>query len=200
MTSEKPILFSAPMIRAILDGRKSQTRRVFKGYTPPNCPGVHSCVIEDGYAKFHLDGQLSMHSGEWTKCPYQVGTKLWVREAFGLDPTTPDKRIKYLYRSSIELRWEKAIKWKPSIFMPRAASRITLEIVGVRVEKLGDITTDDAEAEGAVRWWNSTPLTIGQGRPLLHPKKAFEALWEFANGKGSWAKNPWVWVISFKKL
>ena len=92
--------------------------------------------------------------------------------------------------------------WKPSIFMPRRVSRLTLEIESIRAERLSDISTDDAEAEGAIYWWNQTPMKRGNGRAILHPKEAFRTLWDSINeSRGfGWESNPWVWVIQFKRV
>lgn len=169
--TEHPILFSAPMVQAILEGRKTQTRRTVKGDP--------------------LLLLLSGHSAEEVlndKIPYgNPGDRLWVRETwtkwrhkFGED---------FLYRADFE-NGKNGHIWKPSIHMPRVASRITLLITGIRVERLHDITEADAVAEGCQSGgdWGCAP-TI-----------QFEKLWESINGRESWDENPWVWVIEFKKL
>lgn len=183
---ERPILFKGEMVRAIREGRKTQTRRIFKGLIPPGCPGKHSCRVEAGFAKFHLNGKLAMHSGEWTRNPYgQPGDRLWVKETFRLSVPAHEGQTGYpIYRADFES--PPAGLWKPSIFMPRWASRITLEIVRIRVERLQDISAADAQAEGI--------------KKVSTARLSYCALWESINGKGSWAKNPWVWVIEFKRL
>ena len=180
---EHPILFSAPMVRALLEGRKTQTRRIFKGTTPPNCPGKHECRIEDGFAKFYLDGKLAMHGGEWTKAKWSVGGKLWVRETFYPSPNDSPTFCGY-YRATDPNR---NVKWKPSIFMPRKASRITLEITRIRVERFDQIKVEDCLAEGI------------QAAPR-DAYKQYALLWDSINGAGSWENNPWVWVLEFRKL
>ena len=145
---ERPIIFSGPMIRAILEGRKTQTRRIVK----PNC--------------------LSKLS------PYgRTGDRLWVRETWGHNPEGPG----YVYRSDgdFDMKFH-GDRWRPSIHMPRWASRITLEVTGVRVERLQDINEEDALAEGV--------------------EHAFRSLWESINGPGSWDANPWVWVVEFRRV
>ncbi len=196
---ERPILFSAPMVRAILDGSKTQTRRVFKqknGGIWPNrndLPGMRQIL---------------------RNCPYgQHGDRLWVREAFadlrgtGIehrpDPSGPLKRYAFAAdyppgSNGDEARKEFGVKWKPSIHMPRAASRITLEITGVRVERLQDISEDDALAEGC----SSTAIVHEDGEDYTghYASEEYQDLWESINGPGSWVANPWVWAVSFKRV
>jgi len=190
--TDRPILFSGPMVRALLDGSKTQTRRLMK---------------PDG--KYRLDLVCPADGGP-ARCPYgQPGDRLWVREtfyAFGrwetrysakkgrdewhfIDMTaecgnwyfydaTSQPDAEKFRRSSITPMW-----WKrPAIFMPRWASRITPEITGVRVERLWDISDADARAEGC------------EGTKLSYAK-----LWDAINGPGSWDANPWVWVVEFRR-
>lgn len=187
---ERPILFSAPMIRALLDGSKTQTRRVVK------------CHVED------YDGALITG----TACPYgQPGDRLWVREAFDFLPAGgPDQpqacEIVYWATGSTEQRtaphdYNPMIygheKVRPSIHMPRWASRITLEITSVRVERLQDISESDAQAEGAIP-------NDGYAGPAEDRQKgwvtAYRSIWKSINGADSWAANPYVWVIEFKRV
>jgi hypothetical protein len=194
---ERPILFSAPMVRSLLNDSKTQTRRVVK---PKHLP-----FVENLTANF-LDGKW----GE-RPMPYgQPGDRLWVRETFadlrgtGIehrpDPSGPLKRYAFAANhppgsNGDEARKEFGVKWKPSIHMPRAASRITLEITEVRVERLQDISEDDAVSEGAT--WS---FSRSGPRGDLSVKAGFVDLWESINGPGSWEANPWVWVVSFKHL
>ena len=198
---EKPILFSAPMVRAILEGRKTQTRRIFKGMIPPECAGIHSCAVDDGIAKFHLNGQIAMHEGEWTKTPYgKPGDRLWVRETWAQVGTqgTLSGYVRYKADEQKAVGAYGSQKWRPSIFMPRSASRITLEITGVRVERLQEITEADAIAEGVFPC--DAPACVDEHHPGRH-QCAFEDLWDVINGElASWTSNPWVWVVSFKRL
>jgi|WetSurMetagenome_2_1015567.scaffolds.fasta_scaffold83267_3 hypothetical protein len=193
---ERPILFSDPMVRAILDGRKTQTRRVVK--PQPNIPSrgkwcgtTHAGSSNCPYCPPNFDPLL-------TVCPYgQPGDRLWVRETW-LPWDASGGVEKYLYRAT-EPGTACDGSWKPSIFMPRHVIRITLEIVSVRVERVQEISEADAKAEGiedalAV----SPPVTIGQDRIF-----SFKRLWDSINAKRpgcSWGDNPWVWCLSFKRL
>lgn len=198
--ADRPILFSAPMVRAILAGTKTQTRRVLKAEPPPGAQRV-ICPFRDERLQWAAtdphdmeQGQLVL--GEAPRCPYgQPGDRLWVREAFMHEPadycweasvSIPCKPASTSYRADFGNEATGA-GWKPSIHMPRALSRITLEITDVRVERLQDISDADAQAEG----------------PAGHPDgpwHAFRSLWTLINGAGAWESNPWVWVVSFKRL
>lgn len=179
MTKERPIPFSAPMVRALRDGSKTQTRRIVKG----------------------LDVRAGMPEPEWRSliscCPYgQSGDRLWVREAWRtLDAHDhiPPREMDASYRLWFEADTPHQPgfgKYRPGMFMPRWASRITLEIVSVRVELLQDISRGDAMGEGC-------PFpNMAQGDD---PRQWYADLWEQINGPGSWAANPWVWVIEFKR-
>jgi hypothetical protein len=183
---EHPILMSTPMVQAILEGRKSQTRRVIKAQVEANnyfnIKGLH--VPIEKMRKY---------------CPYgQVGDRLWVRETWC--NTWPFDGHKCeegpCYRATDEGDCGAAItgqKWRPSIFMPRWASRITLEITAIKVQKLQEINEKDAEAEG-----------IGVGDTLVFSdsyKDSYAFLWNKINGKKhSWNLNEWVWVIEFKRI
>ncbi|WP_186181671.1 hypothetical protein [Burkholderia gladioli] len=184
---ERPILFSAPMVRAILDGRKSQTRRVAKEF--------------DG--RDNLDAILRRFPNQ-KGCPYgEPGDRLWVRETWAqpapLDPGPTVYRADY--PGCVPAGFENippadAIRWKPSIHMPRALSRITLEITGVRVERLQDISVADALAEG-VRVTYGEPF---DAEHTIADRRRFELVWKEINGAGSWESNPWVWVIEFARI
>lgn len=304
---ERPILFSAPMVRAILENRKRMTRRIVKpqaailtpamahGFGLPipesskpviQCPygqpgdlewrrepiredgwyyvrgllsedvggdsrAVYVYVSESGMAwgfsgnddpeSMDLDGGPTQETIEWKR----PGDRLWVKETFGFvgytfdeneklidwipdRPSTPIHELKFgsgyysghaIYRADGAFEWnacddpciETCSMWKPSIHMPRALSRITLEITGVRVERLQDISEADAKAEGIV----SRKLNAGDSRCGLttvfgigsdddhgvSAKQAFAHLWESINGPGSWvASNPWVWVVEFRRI
>lgn len=195
---ERPIIFGSPMIRAILDGKKTQTRRIVR--PQPNTDHEDEPYWHvGGYRawRYRSTDNILRKGGNLLTCPYgEVGDRLWVRETW-----CAESRSTIYYRAD---GWEygRSGGWKTSIFMPRWASRITLEITGVRVERLHDISEEDARAEGA-------PVAdILTGRALLDQssnqgchKWGFELLWDSINAKRSpWASNPWVWVISFKKL
>ncbi|MBX9636713.1 MAG: hypothetical protein K2Q45_04095 [Nitrosomonas sp.] len=209
---ERPILFSAPMVSAILDGRKTQTRRVCKGQR-----------------------ELSNnHDFQLDRCPFgKSGDRLWVRETWQgplfYDEIPEDwnsdkyKTPEYChYKASDSCDFTDADdnfveRWSPSIHMPRWASRILLEVVNVRVERLQDISEDDAIAEG-LKAITKDGRTIKYGIPDLDrypgndnhgwqwcdwnvsPVIAYKRLWESINGPESWDLNPWVWVVEFKLL
>lgn len=228
---ERPIIFSTPMVRAILDGRKTQTRRVFKH-------NITQIEIESiGYSTFTPEGFISMRGkrkidaegyAEWfVKCPYGMpGDRLWVRETFArvcYDPSgTCDgwgcKHCKFQYKadtptSKFPGEWpndwpskDVPCRWRPSIHMPREASRICLEVKSVRVERVRDISDKDAIAEG-VEWYGKNfhenpvfkdySLQTVDGFGWCTPQRSFRSLWERINGTTSWTENPWVWVIEF---
>ena len=209
---ERPILFSGEMVRAILDGRKTQTRRVVK---------EPICIDKDTYA----DAGLTWYGNFGLRKPCKfgsVGDRLWVKETHRWDGVDPKIAIREKMTDALTFRADfdgdvsiDDCKWKPSIFMPRWASRITLEIVSVRVDRLQDISEEDAKAEGVrmARWFVPEGKPEGQSRNLaangmlwnqtweaLCYRNAYATLWEKINGAGSWDKNPWVWVIEFKKI
>ncbi len=187
---ERPILFSGPMVRAILAGRKTQTRRIIKPQPSQK---------ENGWWKWdgtrpkatRATGSIASNTSPeiWLpfSCPYRYpGDRLWVRETWAKQLSG-----KYIYRADHQ-DWELADytatgAWRPSIYMPRAACRILLQITHIRVERLHDISADDARAEGCT---DPGPIAIGE----------YQTLWEKINGPESWALNPWVWVITFKPV
>ncbi len=167
---QHPILFSELMVQAILDGRKTMTRRVMKVQPEAFCGGVMRPLL--------------------TTCPYGwIGDHLWVRETWAYDEP------QVIYRCGYNGDKPPSGKWKPSIFMPRCASRITLEITGVRVERLQDITEEDAVKEG----FETTASSFNCSG--LFAREHFMNLWDFINGKKyPWSANPWVWVIEYKRI
>jgi hypothetical protein len=210
-TREKPILFSAPMVKAILDGRKTQTRRIMKPQPEyfeqyPHWRWTTPQLRKDGLGPFAIDS--GDRPGIFGK--YIPGETLWVRETWGprTEQGKPVESRHYVkYRADFiddsppadGMDWHTyEDKWRPSIFMPRWASRITLEITDVRVERLQEITNADAEAEG-VGGMRDMRFAVALGN--LHTtghRFNFRDLWESINGKGSWESNPWVWVVSFR--
>jgi len=190
---ERPILFKGEMVRAILEGRKTQTRRVIKFLQGGSYPQYHIREID---ASPQDDLILHVHNGEgsgfWEKCPYgKVGDRLWVRETWAngdLDTDAPE----IVYRADEGENRHCGGKWKPSIFMPRWASRITLEITDIRVERLQDISEQEAELEG-------TPIEFCQDEVsnFTSYKHGFLKLWDSINGEESTDANPWVWVVEF---
>ncbi len=209
---EHPILFSAPMVRAILEGGKTQTRRVLKPQ-PLFLTGRGRRVYADcDFKAAWADSPGTLEGSGFPDCPF--GDRLWVRETFaeiGCIGWNIDK-FEYAYRADFPNgKWEGSAdmcfeKWKPSIFMPRAASRITLEVTDVRVERLNEISEADAIAEGidpiigpdGERYYrNYGKEDIGI---YLPPKESYRTLCQSIYGPESWANNPFVWVISFIRL
>jgi hypothetical protein len=175
---ERPILFSTPMVKAILEGRKCQTRRIVKG-TPLEW------LMPDMFTPEFVA------SPENNLCPYgKVGDILWVRETWVKNEGQLPTDLGYVYKAELgeeELKYSKelGVKWKPSIFMPRDACRIKLRIESIRIERLQDITEEDCICEG-VEHDKFLDLTA---------KENFRSLWDSING--NWDSNPFVWVISF---
>jgi len=207
---ERPMLFSGPMVRAILDGRKTQTRRVIKPQPELNRGGL----LHADFGIKDRNGDLLLldanHDGKFAEtckcCPYGIpGERLWVRETFSTwhhgchwHECTREGRSEVscsncFYRATHHFPDDDQ-KWVPSIFMPRWASRITLEITGVRVERLQDISPEDALAEGVAASDSDYEICKKDGRV---PVIAFAKLWQSINGPSSWCANPWVWVIEF---
>lgn len=199
--NEKPILFSGAMVRAILEGHKTQTRRVLKG--------IALEMLGDGFtAEYVAD------TGNAAWCPYgRPGDRIWVRETFsrcGCDGCTKAWPMPWplgkdnhpvLYRAT--RNGTSGLVWRPSIFMPRWASRITLEVTKVRVERVQEISEEDANAEGLTSNYQDgiACSSIPPERHKWHqPKRVFfSALWDSLNAKRGfgWDANPWVWVIEF---
>ncbi len=257
----KPILFGTPMVQAILEGRKTQTRRILK-------PQPNAWVSKIPYKS--TTKKPSKNESVWAeddgskyepiKSKYQIGDILWVRETTRIGAwDIEDGKMAFDYKASPELNktpwceiknedwfetevikiadelhekgikpdmhgdytWEPGkspLKWKPSIFMPKAACRIFLEVTDVRVERLLDISEDDSISEGI--YFHTLPIA-DTGDYVSYPKnylisekeadgwpyfkeeesiKSFKSLWESINGKDSWKANPWVWVYDFKVI
>jgi len=233
---ERPILFSAPMVQALLTGRKTQTRRIIK--PQPD----HSQYHEFGGKLIHesdhrmwcwknvvVDNIWDFPGNDDRKelaaaSPYGVpGDQLWVRETwtsayqngcFGtamradnsfsqgkrMHPKGPHFHAKELGEH---------VRWRPSIFMPRWASRISLDFVEVRVQRLQEISEEDCIAEGVERWvvgdgWREYGLSAKDeavcGPPMPTAKDSYRTLWESINGPGSWSANPFVWALTFKEV
>jgi len=214
---ERPILFSGEMVRAILDGRKTQTRRVVKPQRHP-----YGEMLSADQVASEVIGMT-----EAVRCPYgQPGDRLYVKEtywAWGRWETRFDakkgrdawhfvdmtlecgKAYQFEQPSPIGTRAGVSPAWhkRPSLFMPRHASRITLEVTAVRVERLQEISTDDARAEGIQTWIDSFkdgPRYHENGQLDAYPVSAFSRLWKSINGADSWDANPWVWVVEFRVI
>lgn len=202
---ERGIIFSAPMVRALLSGSKSQTRR------PVKLVGSDCIETHDGLCH---EWPWSVERDDWVPCPYgEPGDELWVKETSIVAPAdwTSDREtmcsqhvidrdgrprlIQYLAtQPDREAANDYGLKASPSIFMPRWASRITLELTSVRVERLQDITPADAIAEGIKPAANCYTIDCD----TADPRDAYRTLWESLHGPESWAASPWVWVLGFK--
>ena len=213
---ERPIIFGAAMVLAVLAGTKTQTRRVAKPIKHPDLGNIYTpgALVMEREPKHVID----------RACPYgQIGDKLWLREAhaftdladgtpvvayaadnrqiaIGRDaPDSPDHLIHgYQFANDVHVD-----RWRPSIHMPRWASRITLDVTGVRVERLQDISEADARAEGiadggCIECGECEPC--GCANPSPDARGSYCALWESINGPYSWQANPWVWVVEFKRV
>lgn len=219
--TERPIIFSSPMVRALLAGTKTQTRRVVKPQ-----PDDHHWQLLPGYELKRsqvvtADGRVAVKfvhtipynpatdaATRWACCPYGApGDHLYVRETF------IERSGDLFYRADGEAQADSAYwicfgehikRWTPAIHMPRAASRITLEITGVSVERLQDISDDDVLAEGTPGAWVDYREEGGGFKPNINGPQArqffYRKLWQEINGPGSWDANPWVWVIEFRRV
>lgn len=192
----RPILFSRPMIRAMLDGRKTQTRRIVKARHFREDHGEDSagqCIGTGWFPELRL-------------CPYgKPGDLLWVREGFAAswDTDTGKRSCVMWYRADFDDPWWLDARWEPSIHMPRWASRLTLRITDVRVEELQDISEEDAR-------WESIGLRtaddfdgdrLAMTRAVCRSRRdGFAMLWDSINGPGSWDSNPWVWALTFEPI
>ncbi|HBY9507170.1 hypothetical protein [Klebsiella pneumoniae] len=198
--SERGMIFNAEMVRALLDGRKTQTRRPIKW---KQTRFTEIGEREDG-SKWPWSEDAKHACDSWHPCPFgAVGDRIWVREAFRVHSRATDVAT-LVYKASERNSWTEQTrrvpvavcnkpatpeKWTPSLHMPRWASRILLEITGVRVERLRSMSQDDARAEGVIA--ASGPMEAGL---------AFRELWDSIYGEESWKANPWVWVIEFKRV
>ncbi len=211
--SSKPILFSADMVRALLEGRKTQTRRVIKPQ-PPQSSGKYKVIPR------HQDDEsasliLIQEKVENTVInpPYKKGDLLWVREAFYFDTSfykpTKEHLSDIYYRADGECCEQipecacseiGKPKWKPSIFLPHWASRITLKVKNIRIERLNEISSSDAIDEGiSVIYCGERELykNYQTGKGTVYATQSFGTLWQSIHGCESWKNNPLVWVIEF---
>lgn len=218
---EHPIIFSAPMVRAILEGRKTQTRRIVKTQ-PANgweFDGTYGRITSKHPKRGKFGAFIRRGVGtdfpEWDLIPHRYGApgdRLWVKETFAevgtLDPGFIVYRADYpeCVPDGLEnIPSASAIKWKPSIHMPRSASRMTLEITNIRAARLNEISEEDARAEGG-EWRAGDACSFGWRHDgengFVHgsARESFRQLWESINGDDSWDANPWVWVIEFQQL
>ncbi len=219
---DRPILMSAPMVRAILDGRKTQTRRVVKAPLE-ECHVKTACsynALIRGSPYGHPGDQIRVKESSWIWCEKRrdgftkTGRKKWRFIPVGQHVVYCSDHGKPV--GKIDGDPSHGWRFKAGRFMPKWASRITLEITAVRVERLQEITEKDAKAEGIEgRWhpddpdcwtWKDYRWSDRLKEPSfcygssVTPISTYEGLWESINGKGSWALNPWVWVVSFKRI
>lgn len=206
----KPILFSTPMVQAILDGRKTQTRRKIKYNKKIEDPEIGFSVFTDD-AVFEVRGihENGEFGSSFFELPIREGDILWVRETFAkvlAEDLNGDTVYGYTYKANDNII-DKIQKWRPSIFMPKEAARIFLEATNVRVERLQDISEEGAIAEGIKPTWINDDKAqckyknyINDGRGSLDPVESFKSLWESINGKDSWERNPFVWVYELKQI
>lgn len=203
--TERPIIFSGEMVRAILDGRKCQTRRVIK-------PDFANYMEFDGKTYWYED-KYGEHHNALDYSPYgQPGDTLWVRETWM--PETEDGILTggtiWKATDKPEQDGDTPLRWSPSIHMPRWAARILLDVVDVRVERVQDITIEGARAEGIPETWGDVVGLWGENalqERAMHmwdnatSVENFAWLWDKINGKRGfgWTANPWVWKITFKK-
>lgn len=200
---ERGMIFNAEMVRAILDGRKTQTRRIMKNQPAGDYPETPALIrnVGTGFQWHGLYGESSIFN-----CPLgSIGERIWVRETFRVHSRATDVAT-LVYRASVRNSWTEQThrvpvavcnkpatpeKWTPSIHMPRWASRITLEITDVRVERLNSISDSDASKEGCC-------IADMESGDCL--SDVFTRLWTSIYGDDSWQANPWVWVIKFKRV
>lgn len=209
--TDRPILFNGPMVRAILEGRKTVTRRPVKA-TKAHADGFMMLDHGKGWRPYNAFGDFaSDHEGmEYPiACPYgKLGDRLWVRETCFIndyrEASVPEQE-----RADCEIHYradgipdfegeEELIRWRPSIHMPRWASRILLEVTDVRVERLQDITEEQALAEG-IKKHSDGGYHVEDGKHFSDsPVESFACLWSSVGG--DWDANPWVWCVSFKRI
>lgn len=239
---ERGMIFNGEMVRAILNGRKAQTRRIVNWHGINEGLNLNFSGLE---AREYPNGWViesdSRSSSEWrckpTLCPFgSIGDRIWVRETWGvvsheldedgrIQPWTPDRPATVIhempfgngyysghaiYAADGDFTWgdddgyeDGRSCWKPSIHMPRAASRILLEITDVRVERLNAISEEDARAEGIIDGGClncGEPEPCGCANPEPDATDAFAYLWQSIYGQENWNANPWVWVIEFKRV
>ncbi|HCT9112663.1 TPA: hypothetical protein OUB84_002735 [Morganella morganii] len=204
---EHGIIFNAEMVRAILDGRKTQTRRIVKSV--PTTHNFHgwiissTCAKDEGKACWAIGDSPLLKDPIRRNCTFgKIGDRLWVRETWQCGLCTEST---FAYKathkpSDLEEGWSEIIKWRPSSQMPRWASRILLEITGVRVERLQDISQADAIAEGAPPNHPSIDAVSRYFGFPDFPRSWFGQTWWHIYGQKGWKSNPWVWVIEFKQI
>lgn len=212
MTNFKPILFKAPMIKANLDKTKTNTRRIVK----PRYSNTDLLLKEDHNGSRlveiqndvpepvkNADGTTTHRMRTYTEVlpKYNKGDILWVRETWEYNDSMTEV---YLYRQKFEEDYKEEFwgrfKWKPSIFMPRDAARIFLEVTDVKLQRLQDISRKEAISEGILEVEPGYYLNYLTNNVVSSPIVSFASLWDFVNGKGTWDLNPWVWAYTYKMI
>ncbi len=235
---ERPIIFNTTMVKAIVEGRKTQTRRIMRRQPDSVERFKHAEETTDTNAKYAIlrcnnnpKGFKRCNSGWFADAKYKtpftefnVGDRLWVRETFcyghidEFDAEHPDDRKLFIdqydgrNKTSFPKQWciennveIEDVVWRPSIHMPRSASRILLEITKIRIEKLNQISSQDAVQEGLLKLPASGRYVLNRGDQYfgavsINPREVFKWLWESIYGSSSWELNPWVWVIEFNVI
>ena len=214
----KPMLFSAPMVRALLEGKKTQTRRLVKpqpseGWSP-TVGTYHPTEVDVAGQEYPGEAVFgASDENEGRVCQLEPGCEVWVRETWATDRSIDSMRpsqftgwpVRYLADGTVlrhgALYGQPDGKTRVSIHMPRWASRITLKVTDVRVQRLQDISEEDAIAEGILEdgagWCGYKTATV-TGPWQRHAEDAYRNLWESINGPGSWDANPWVWAYTFE--
>lgn len=195
---ERPVVALCPMVRALLENRKTQMRSVVK---PQPGASVEICVFEDRFACMGLIGDVPEKFRKPFCCPYgEKGDRLWVRETIGINMLSCSGDFgSRVYKATQRIDPNFPIRWLSPMHMPREASRITLEITSRRVERLQSISENDAKAEGIILEHYNSMHRINTSEPYRH---CYEYLWgtkNARNAKYGWSANPLVWVISFKR-
>lgn len=195
---ERGMIFNGEMVRAILDGRKTQTRRPIKW---KQTRFTEIGEREDG-SKWPWSEDAEHACDFWHPCPFgAVGDRIWVRETWNKYGGLLTYRADHDWIDDMRKETVCTAKWVPSIHMPRWASRILLEITDVRVERLNSISQEDAQAEGLeLTGWRPTYSDPDSGGEVMTPYDNFAELWSSIYGEESWKANPWVWVIEFKRV
>lgn len=209
---ERGMIFNAEMVRAILDGRKTQTRRIMKNQPAGDYPETPALIrnVGTGFQWHGLYGESSIFN-----CPLgSIGERIWVRETFRVHSRATDVAT-LVYRASVRNSWTEQThrvpvavcnkpatpeKWTPSIHMPRWASRLLLEITDVRVERVQDISQIDAIAEGGPPDHPSFSKISREMGFSDWPRSWFAQTWWGIYGREAWNTNPWVWVIEYKRV
>lgn len=217
--ADRPILFSAPMIRALLAGTKTQTRRTLKFQPAPGISIVRKTIRPLDATPYHAFERRSVYGNYAGELDIRIkrGDRLWVKENHAIVPRTAYRMSEGVHQTLrpdddhdaavYAAEWERSKpgRWRPSIHMPRWASRLTLIVTDVRVERLQDITNEDCIAEGVPLHPNESAPRSGPTQDtfarkyglISHYGAGYQRIWEAINGKGSWSENPWVVAYTF---